>query len=389
MASAIVQYKDYDDQVDQEDQERWSSSSPEPDSDSGEHNCHNEQRRVSILDPSEHFRPDTHGKGLDEFRRYTEEEEDYIQQRVKRTYYQMHKNQSVDFVRGRMSKWMKFNHAELTIMEALELLNSLLDESDPDSDLPNIVHAFQTAERIRATHPDQDWFHLTGLIHDLGKVMALWGEEQWAVVGDTFLVGCAYGDSIVYRQNSFDENPDLKNPRYNSKYGIYQPNCGLDNVIFSWGHDEYMARVLQNHKRCTLPAEAIKIIKLHSFYPWHTGGDYMHLCTQEDIEKTMPLIREFNNFDLYTKSAPVPDIEALLPYYQGLIDKYIPGKVKWWARSLIDWSTRLRLRLFRLMWWKSNRLNRWNVAICEGDNNSAQNANVNFVQTYENMHLDR
>ena len=42
----------------------------------------------------------------------------------------------------------------------------------------------------RADHPDDDWFHLVGLIHDLGKVMAFFGEPQWAVVGDTFPVGC-------------------------------------------------------------------------------------------------------------------------------------------------------------------------------------------------------
>ena len=47
----------------------------------------------------------------------------------------------------------------------------MVDESDPDIDLPNSVHAFQTAERIRAEHPDKEWFQLTGLIHDLGKVI--------------------------------------------------------------------------------------------------------------------------------------------------------------------------------------------------------------------------
>ena len=45
-----------------------------------------------------------------------------------------------------------------------------MDESDPDVDVPNSVHAFQTAERLRESHPDKDWLHLTGLIHDLGKV---------------------------------------------------------------------------------------------------------------------------------------------------------------------------------------------------------------------------
>ena len=78
----------------------------------------------------------------------------------------------------------------MTIMEAVHVLDALVDESDPDTDLPNSVHAFQTAERIRSVHPDKDWFHLTGLLHDLGKVMALWGEPQYCVVGDTFPLGC-------------------------------------------------------------------------------------------------------------------------------------------------------------------------------------------------------
>jgi inositol oxygenase len=43
----------------------------------------------------------------------------------------------------------------MTIMEAITLLDSLVDESDPDTDLPNSVHAFQTAERIREAHPDE------------------------------------------------------------------------------------------------------------------------------------------------------------------------------------------------------------------------------------------
>ena len=57
-------------------------------------------------------------------------------------------------------------------METLERLNDLIDESDPDTTLPNIIHAFQTAEHIRQIYPDQDWFHLSGLIHDLGKLGA-------------------------------------------------------------------------------------------------------------------------------------------------------------------------------------------------------------------------
>lgn len=74
------------------------------------------------------------------------------------------------FFADKMTKWLKFDKFRMNVMEALQLLNSLIDESDPDVDIPNIVHAFQTAERIRQVYPDDDWFHLTGLIHDLGKV---------------------------------------------------------------------------------------------------------------------------------------------------------------------------------------------------------------------------
>ena len=56
--------------------------------------------------------------------------------------------------------------------------------------------------------------HLAGLVHDLGKVMSMWGEEQWAVTGDTYPVGCRPADSIVYGLKSFADCPDLNDERY-------------------------------------------------------------------------------------------------------------------------------------------------------------------------------
>lgn len=48
----------------------------------------------------------------------------------------------------------------------------------------------------------------------LWQIMAFYGEPQWAVVGDTFPVGCAWENSIVYRQTSFKNNPDGNNSLY-------------------------------------------------------------------------------------------------------------------------------------------------------------------------------
>jgi len=287
------------------------------------------QPPVLMLDPSEQFRPELVEKETNHsFRTFSEDSADEQQRTVFRTYKAMHTHQTVDFVREKIAKWTKFDKMEMGLLEALDLLNSFVDESDPDIALPNAVHGYQTAERIRAVHPELGWMQLVGLIHDLGKVMALENEEpQWAVVGDTFVVGCAVGESVVLRDATFGDNPDVKDPRYNTRLGMYSEGCGLDALTLSWGHDEYLYRVLKNHPTCTIPQEGLDMIRYHSFYPWHTGGDYQQFCSDKD-HKTLPWVREFNKFDLYTKKEAVPDATALRPYYQGLVDKWCPGLVR-------------------------------------------------------------
>lgn len=274
---------------------------------------------VYLPDPSE-FRPE--GKHKDAFRVYDDAD---AKECVRRTYTEMHVNQTVDYVAEQHQKWLQFNHFEMTTMDALDLLNKVVDESDPDSDLPNIVHAFQTAERIREHHPDKDWFHLVGLIHDLGKVMAFYGQPQWSTVGDTYVVGCAPAPCIVFPE-TFKDCPDQAHPVYSTPLGMYTEGCGFDNLVFSWGHDEFMYQVLLNHG-ATIPKEGLYMIRFHSFYPWHTGGAYTEFESDED-RAMKEWVLEFNKFDLYSKSDDVPDIEKLKPYYQSLVDKYMPGLIK-------------------------------------------------------------
>lgn len=51
----------------------------------------------------------------------------------------------------------------------------------------------------------------------------------------------------------------------------------------SWGHDEYLYRMLV-HNKAKLPPHALAMIRFHSFYPWHTSNDYEHLMTEKDEE---------------------------------------------------------------------------------------------------------
>jgi inositol oxygenase len=120
----------------------------------------------------------------------------------------------------------------------MELLNTLVDASDPDTDATQIEHLLQTAEAMRKDGKP-DWMQVTGLVHDLGKLLYFFGSDgQWDVVGDTFVVGCEFPtDKIVY-SDTFGANADLHHPIYSTKYGMYQPGCGLEKLLISWGHDE-------------------------------------------------------------------------------------------------------------------------------------------------------
>ena len=156
--------------------------------------------------------------------------------------------------------------------------------------------------------------------------MAFYDEPHWAVCGDTFPVGCLPDKNIVYGIESFANNPDLVDPNYRSKLGMYSQHCGLEMLTMSWGHDEYLYRVLK-HNKSLLPQRALEIIRYHSFYPWHYAEGYKHLTAERDNE-TLHWVREFNQFDLYSKTEVVPDIQSLKPYYEELIDIYCPGKLK-------------------------------------------------------------
>jgi len=261
---------------------------------------------------------------------YSNFEDSKRQDIVAQTYRLHHSSQTYDFVQRMKKQHLAFNKGRMTIWEAMDKLDTLVDESDPDVEFPQIFHNFQTAEDLRSQYPDLDWMHLVGLLHDLGKILTLpeyGGLPQWAVVGDTYPVGCQFAKKIVCAE-FLENNPDAKDTRYNSKYGIYQPNCGLDNVEITWGHDEYMYQVCV-HNGCTIPKEGLDMIRYHSFYPWHREGEYHHLMNKEDHE-TLRWIQRFNKGDLYSKREELPDVVALKPYYQSLVQKYFPNQILEW-----------------------------------------------------------
>lgn len=248
--------------------------------------------------------------------------ESTARQSVREFYRLNHAHQTLEFVRRKRAEYLSLNRRRMGIWDALEYLNTLVDDSDPDTDLTQIEHCLQSAEAIRADgHPR--WFILTGLIHDLGKILCLFGEPQWAVVGDTFPVGCRFSETIVFHE-FFAHNPDARDEKLQTPCGIYSENCGLDNVLLSWGHDEYLYHVVKGH----LPDEALAMIRYHSFYPGHREGAYAHLMNDHDRE-LLGWVQKFNPYDLYTKRDSRPNVTALRPYYEDLISEFFPSRLAW------------------------------------------------------------
>ena len=210
------------------------------------------------------------------------------------------------------TEFLGFNRRRMSVFEACDFLNTLVDDSDPDIELDQLQHLLQTSEAIRATG-QPDWFVLMGLMHDLGKVLCLFGEPQWAVVGDTFPVGCRFSDRIVYPE-FFANNPDAAEHRFNTRLGVYGEGCGLRSVTLSWGHDEYLYHRMKSY----LPEPALYMIRFHSFYAWHREGEYDYLCDDHD-RAMLHWVQTFNPFDLYSNSPEPPDWTALRPYYEQLV----------------------------------------------------------------------
>jgi len=273
------------------------------------------------------------GKDESAFRNYVDSDRHEI---VKNHYRLMRSNQTLAFVKRMEEKWLKFDKASLTVREAFEELKGYVDSADPDTALPNLEHNLQTAEAIRKANLP-DWFILVGLIHDMGKLMFKWGVKedgqegtatgaQYALGGDTWVVGCCLPQECVF--NEFNRlNKDMEDPIMSSKLGIYKEKIGINNLKYAWGHDEYLYQFLV-HNKVKIPPMGLAMVRFHSCYPMHKHGCYAHFYEDGD-EKLIEWVLEFNKYDLYTKADERPDMEKLWPFYQEIIDKYMPGKLQW------------------------------------------------------------
>src|SRR5437660_4835978 len=81
-------------------------------------------------------------KAQDNYRNYDKPARDTV-----RDFYRLnHRHQTYDFVRHKKQEFLQLSRRRMTVPEALDFLDTLVDDSDPDTSLSQREHLLQSAE---------------------------------------------------------------------------------------------------------------------------------------------------------------------------------------------------------------------------------------------------
>ncbi len=89
--------------------------------------------------------PEAGTKAKEDYRNYDSPARDS----VRKFYETNHERQTHEFVTGKRADYLELNRRRMSPFEALDFLNTLVDDSDPDIELDQLQHLLQTAEAIR------------------------------------------------------------------------------------------------------------------------------------------------------------------------------------------------------------------------------------------------
>lgn len=257
-------------------------------------------------------------------------------QSVKDFYRKQRRGVTADMTLKDRSSFLSFKRGKIGMWGMIQKARRYADGSDPDHIKAQLLHLYGAAEKARMKRMPA-WFVLTCLIHDGGKFLMEWIPEH-RVVGDTFphLIR-PQSEEIFFEEFKF--NRDWKKQSYQSKTGAYKKNCGIDNILMTWGHDEYLFQMVfdwlkqntdfvKKQWKCTAMELRLFLymIRFHSFYAFHRESAYKELWSKTDA-KLRPFLRVFSMFDLYSKPDKLPPIKELDKTYKPFVEKFFPPKL--------------------------------------------------------------
>lgn len=176
--------------------------------------------------------------------------------------------------------------------------------------------------------------------HELGVVVnridsrtAIESEDgyDWSRASRSHVIGCGAPDRASFAEFRY-LNADARDDV--GPQGIYDPHCGLENVMLAWTGPEYLFHMLK-HNNALVPNEGLYMLRYFTLGDWHTHNEYSHLANEDD-EDLKSFVAEFDTLRRVARKECVEDIpnekydKLWDDHYQQIADKYgLSGILKW------------------------------------------------------------
>lgn len=198
-----------------------------------------------------------------------------------------HNAQSADDVAALRDKYATPVFGNVAPWSLIEMLAQCIDPTDKGLfGASQQLHVLQVIDAMEAENAASDANLLVALVHDIGKVLLLTDEAPENVV-------CM-----------------------NRPVKVGAPDCGLDNCMFQWNHDEWAWSRLKDH----LPDELAWLVRYHSILP----GSCVQYMDARDLDYCRRLLKPFARFDQQTKS-PLNVPSRRIDRYRALVERALPS----------------------------------------------------------------
>jgi hypothetical protein len=198
-----------------------------------------------------------------------------------------HRAQTAESVAALKARYEDAVYGRVQVWDLVEKLALCVDPSDMrlfcGSQFVHLQQILAAMEQNGVTDPD---LFLLAVIHDLGKVLLLQGEAPENVVCTT------------------------------RHLGTPEPGCGLDDVVFQFGHGEFIYSRIHGH----VPDHVAWTARYHNV----KLSDVEPFMNDRDREWAERYLRPFRRFDGgFVSPYFLPKVD--LGRYRALVESYFPG----------------------------------------------------------------
>ena len=201
-----------------------------------------------------------------------------------------HRKQTKEDVEALKAKYESPILGKFRVWDLIEKLSLCIDPTDNLLGVTSqYVHVCQILQVMEQDEVLDETMLLTALLHDLGKVALLAGEAP---------------ENVVCFTQPVEER---------------EPEVGLDNVLFQFGHDEISYSRIKDH----VPPHVAWLVRYHSMLV----GKAEKYMSAQDREYQQQYLAKFSKYDHGTKSAAFLPDRPTLDRYRDFVESRFPSPI--------------------------------------------------------------